>query len=64
MDINVEGVSWNSLAVAEYASEKDFVDAHISDDGTYPLLPDKKAKEAALKLVYKIAVPAKPKKEK
>lgn len=59
MDINVEGTNWNPAAVAEYVTEKDFVDAHISDEGTYPLLPDKAAREKALKQVYKQCVPKK-----
>lgn len=63
-DINVENVSWNAEAVATYPTEKEFVDTYISDPGTYPLLPDNKAREKALKLVYSIAVPKKPKDSK
>lgn len=54
----VEGVKWNLDAVAKSRTESSFVKIHLNDAGTYSLL-DTERKEAALKLVYSLAVPKK-----
>lgn len=54
----VEGVKWNLDAVAKSRTESSFVRIHLNDAGTYTRL-DTERKEAALKLVYSLAVPKK-----
>jgi len=57
-DINVEGTNWNRDYVASFSDTQAFVDAHLSDAGTYKNLPPE-ARETALQAVHTIAVPAK-----
>lgn len=52
--VNVEGVNWVSAVVAAEKSEKDFVEKHMKDAGTYRDYPADK-KTNALKLAYKLA---------
>jgi hypothetical protein len=54
----VEGVKWNLDAVAKSKTESSFVKLHLNDAGCYSGL-DSERKEAALKLVYSLAVPKK-----
>ena len=54
----VEGVKWNLDAVAKSKTESSFVKLHLNDTGCYSGL-DAERKEAALKLVYSLAVPKK-----
>jgi hypothetical protein len=56
--VKVDGMEWNVAAVAAYATEADFVAAFVAESHIYPFKHPHE-REASLKTVYSVCVPAK-----
>lgn len=56
--VKVDGIEWNIAAVAAYATEAEFVATFMAEPHIYPF-QHPPVREASLKTVYNVCVPAK-----